>query len=100
MLETLVSNKKGNKMSLGMYGDGGSMRGSGIYSQEVSYDEFDCYNCDKRNQEGEVSTDDWGRYIIECEFCSATYLESSLDEDRASDREDADYDAWRASQFD
>ncbi len=100
MLETLVSNKKGNKMSLGIYGDGGSMRGSGIYSQEVSYDEFECESCEKTNEAGEVSTDDWGNYIIECEFCSSTYLESSLDDDRASAREDADYDAWRDSQLD
>lgn len=78
----------------------GSMRGSGIYSQDVSYDAFTCDNCDKENPDGDTATDDWGRYIIECEFCSATYLESSLDEDYASAKEDADYDAWRDSQLD
>ena len=87
-------------MSLGIYGDGGSMRGSGIYSQDVSYDEFDCDNCGKTNPEGDTSTDDWGNYIIECEFCGSTYRESSLDEDYSSSKEDADYDAWRDSQLD
>ena len=74
----------------------GSMRGSGIYSQEVSYDEFDCENeeCGKTNPAGETSTDDWGNYAIECEFCSATYTESSISQDR-EDYEADRYDEWR-----
>jgi hypothetical protein len=71
----------------------GSMMGSGIYSSEVSYDEFDCESedCGKTNPSGEVATDDWGSYLIECEFCGATYKESSLSEDRDdyyADRDD------------
>jgi hypothetical protein len=70
----------------------GSMRGSGIYSQEVSYDEFVCENeeCGKTNEAGETATDDWGNYSVECEFCGSTYSESSL----SSDADDywADYD--------
>jgi hypothetical protein len=71
-------------MSLGIYGDGGSMYGSGIDSVEVSYDQFTCENgeCEKVNEAGEAMTDDYGNYIIECEFCSATYRESSLSEDK------------------
>jgi len=70
----------------------GSMRGSGIYSQEVSYEAFECENeeCLKENGAGETATDDWGNYAIECEFCGATYRESSLSEDR--DDYYADYD--------
>lgn len=73
----------------------GSMRGSGIYSQEVSYDEFECENeeCEKTNAAGEAATDDWGNYIIECEFCGSTYRESSVSEDRDdyyADRDDDD----------
>lgn len=80
----------------------GSMRGSGIYSQEVSYDEFECGNedCGKTNPEGETATDDWGRYTIVCEFCGAEYLESSIEEDRYDATADADYDNWKDSQLD
>lgn len=87
-------------MSLGIYGDGGSMRGSGIDSREVSYDSFDCDSCGKTNGDGEVATDDWGNYVIECEFCCSTYRESSISEDYEDSRADADYDAWRESQLD
>jgi len=75
----------------------GSMRGSGIYSQDVSYDEFTCENeeCGKDNPAGDASTDDWGNYAVVCEFCGTTYSESSLDEEAQSDREDAEYDAWK-----
>jgi hypothetical protein len=75
----------------------GSMRGSGIYAQEIPYDQFTCENeeCGKANPAGEATTDDWGNYSIECEFCSATYIESSTGEDSESAREDADYDAWK-----
>ena len=60
----------------------GSMMGSGIYSVEVEYEEFFCENCEKTNEEGTTSTDDWGNYIIECEFCNHTHTESSLKQDR------------------
>lgn len=78
------------------------MRGSGIYSQEVEYDEFDCENeeCGKHNEAGNTSTDDWGNYEVRCEFCDTLHFESSLDDDREADRADADYDAWRDSQLD
>lgn len=60
----------------------GSMMGSGIYSKEVEYDEFICDRCEKTNEAGVVATDDWGNYIIECEFCLSTHLESSISQDR------------------
>ena len=65
----------------------GSMMGSGIYSQEVSYDEFECDECGETNKEGEVGTDDWGRYEIECEFCGISYRESSVKEDMAGNHD-------------
>jgi hypothetical protein len=60
----------------------GSMMGSGIYSKEVEYDEFICDRCEKTNEANVVATDDWGNYIIECEFCLSTHLESSISQDR------------------
>jgi hypothetical protein len=76
----------------------GSMMGSGIYAKEVSYDEFECENeeCLKENGAGETTTDDYGNYAIECEFCGSTYLESSISDDRDDyeadqDRDDYDY---------
>ena len=74
-----------------------SMMGSGIYSRDVSYDEFTCDNedCGKDNPAGDTATDDWGNYEIVCEFCGCTYNESSLSDDRESAREDADYDAYK-----
>lgn len=75
------------------------MRGSGIYSQEVSYGEFECDKCGETNKEGEVATDDWGRYEVECEFCGATYLESSVKEDYDDYMADLAYDDWRDSQL-
>ncbi len=60
----------------------GSMMGSGIYSKEVEYEEFVCDRCDKTNEAGVVATDDWGNYIVECEFCLSTHLESSIGQDR------------------
>jgi len=77
----------------------GSMMGSGIYAKEVSYDEFECENeeCLKENGAGETTTDDYGNYTIECEFCGATYRESSIADDRDDyyadqDDRDEDYD--------
>jgi hypothetical protein len=73
----------------------GSMRGSGIYSTEVSYSAFTCENeeCGEENGDGETATDDWGNYTVECEFCGVTYLESSVSQDRDdyyADRDDDD----------
>jgi len=75
----------------------GSMMGSGIYAQEVSYEEFECENedCGKTNEAGESTTDDWGNYEIVCEFCGSVYKSSSLSEDRDdyyADQEPDDYD--------
>ena len=73
----------------------GSMRGSGIYGESVEYDEFDCDSCGQNNPGGEEITDDWGRYEIVCEFCSATHRESSLQEDRDDYMADVAYDEWK-----
>lgn len=75
----------------------GSMRGSGIYASEVSYEEFECESeeCGKTNPAGETTTDDWGNYSVECEFCGMTYRESSLSDDRDdyyADQEPDDYE--------
>ena len=58
----------------------GGMRGSGIYSKDVEYEEFVCENeeCGKTNEGGVVATDDWGNYIIECEFCLMTHKEDRI----------------------
>jgi hypothetical protein len=79
----------------------GSMRGSGIYSQEVSYNEFDCENpeCGKTNEAGETSTDDWGNYSVDCEFCGSNYTESSISQDREDYEDDRAYDEWRDRQM-
>ena len=60
------------------------MRGSGIYSVEVDYDEFVCENeeCGKTNPASYTATDDWGNYEIRCEFCDSLHKESSLSEDK------------------
>lgn len=78
----------------------GSMRGSGIYSQEVSFEKFDCENeeCEKTNEAGETVTDDDGGYDVVCEFCGTVYMSSSISQDRSDSREDSDYDDWRDSQ--
>ena len=62
----------------------GSMMGSGIYSQDVSYDKFECGNeeCGKSNEAGDTTTDDYGNYEIECEFCGDVYLRSSIAQDK------------------
>jgi hypothetical protein len=61
----------------------GGMAGSGIFSETVSYDEFECVNdeCEKLNEADDILTDDWGNYTIECAFCGMTYREGNLDED-------------------
>ena len=63
----------------------GSMMGSGIYSQEVSYGAFDCENedCGKHNEASEAVTDDWGNYEVECVFCGVRHFSSSVSQDRA-----------------
>lgn len=55
-------------MSLGAYGDGGSMRGSGINSGDY-YATFACSECDKEfDLYGQ--TDDWGSVAYaECPDC-------------------------------
>jgi hypothetical protein len=75
----------------------GSMMGSGIYSTEFTAEDFTCENeeCGKENIGNLVVADDWGRYTIECEYCSYTYREGSYADDRddyLADREpDEDY---------
>jgi len=75
-------------MSLGIYGDGGSMRGSGIYSQDISFDAFVCENeeCGKSNEAGDTVTDDWGNYSVECKFCKEEYKQGNI----ISDQDDRD----------
>lgn len=86
-------------MSLGAYGDGRSMKGSGIYREDVSYDEFTCEyeECGKHNEAGDTSADDWGDYDINCQFCGNTYMSGNLREDAESAAADAAYDDWKHS---
>lgn len=72
------------------YTDGGSMRGSGIYMEWVSYDAFTCKNpeCLHENQGGEAATNDWGIYEIECEKCHITYYEGDIKDDGDFDEDD------------
>jgi len=74
-------------MSLGMYGDGGSMRGSGIDQQDYTGD-FYCSECDKEF-ELDGTTDDYGyNAIAECPDCGKE-LEKELP---TRDDYDSDYD--------
>ena len=74
-------------MSLGAYGDGGSMMGSGIYSEDYT-GTFYCSECDKE-YELDGSTDDYGyNASAECPDCGAT-LEVEL-----PSREDLRDDYW------
>jgi hypothetical protein len=61
----------------------GSMMGSGIYAQEIPYDKFVCEeeDCGKENEANLASTDDWGNYEIECEFCGEVFFRSSTSQD-------------------
>lgn len=55
-------------MSLGIYGDGGSMMGSGIYQEDYS-GIFYCADCDDE-YELDGQTDDWGHQAFaECPDC-------------------------------
>lgn len=82
-------------MSLGAYGDGGSMRGSGIYSEDYT-GIFYCSNCEDEYQL-DGSTDDWGSTAYaDCPDCGKG-IEKELEERDGSD-EDADYDQWRDEQ--
>ena len=84
-------------MSLGIYGDGGSMMGSGIYQEDYS-GIFYCADCDDEyTLDG--TTDDYGyNATAECPDCGKG-LEVELP-DRNERDEDADYDAWQESQLD
>lgn len=85
-------------MSLGIYGDGGSMRGSGIYSESYS-GWFYCSMCDKEF-ELDGSTDDWGNTAFaECPKCM-TQLEKDIADERRGFDEDSAYDSWAESQLD
>lgn len=79
-------------MSLGIYGDGGSMRGSGIYAEDYS-GVFYCDNCeDEFSLDGQ--TDDWGHEAsAECPDCQAILTKEIADEGGYD--EDAAYDQWR-----
>ena len=78
-------------MSLGAYGDGGSMRGSGIYAEDYS-GIFYCSECDDE-YELDGQTDDWGTAAsAECPDCGATLeIELPSREELAEDYW-ADYD--------
>ena len=58
------------------------MMGSGIYSDEIEFDEFECSLCGEANEGDVVATDDWGRYEIDCRFCGHNHRTSSIKEDR------------------
>lgn len=83
-------------MSLGIYGDGGSMKGSGIDSVDYT-GVFFCSNCDDEF-ECEGSTDDWQTTAYAtCPKCE-TGLEKDID--TAGQDDDYAYDSWRDSQLD
>lgn len=74
-------------MSLGAYGDGGSMMGSGIYSEDYTGD-FYCSECDKEF-ELDGATDDYGyNATAECPDCGKI-LEKEL-----PTREQVEADYW------
>lgn len=74
-------------MSLGAYGDGGSMKGSGIDAEDYTGD-FYCSECDKEF-ELDGMTDDYGyNATAECPDCGKI-LEKEL-----PTREEAEADYW------
>lgn len=77
-------------MNLGMYGDGGSMVGSGINSVEMER-EFSCRSC---GWEGEAvgSTDDWGTILYS--VCPNCKDEMTIDLGAEKDDAEPDYDSW------
>ncbi len=84
-------------MSLGIYGDGGSMRGSGIYAEDYT-GTFYCSDCEDEF-ELDGTTDDWGTMAYaDCPDCGKG-LELELPSRDERD-EDADYEAYRDSQMD
>jgi hypothetical protein len=84
------SQEKGKQMASN-YPEG-SMRGSGIYAQEIELDKY----CDTCEQEVSLVfiTDDWGvNATAQCE-CGAEF-EHEFSNERD---DDADYDDWRQGQ--
>lgn len=85
-------------MSLGIYGDGGTMVGSGIYSEDYS-GVFYCSECDSE-YDLDGSTDDSGNTAYaECPSCKAVLDKDVAEEIRARD-EDYAYERMRESQLD
>jgi len=74
--------------------------GSGIDSVEVPYDKFTCdsEDCGYDNEAGLATTDDYGNYEVECEFCSSVYLTSSISQDK-QDYQEANYDDYEGSDY-
>lgn len=64
------------------YTDGGSMKGSGIDTQWVSFDAFTCgdLECGYDNEADDTTTDDWGNYEVVCIQCGWQYFEGSTRE--------------------
>ena len=87
-----VERWKGAEMSLGIYGDGGSMKGSGIDSFEFDYGTFTCENdeCGFENVDAVAYGDDWGAWSVACEKCETVYTTG----ERGSSA-DNDDDDWR-----
>jgi hypothetical protein len=54
-------------MTLGIYGDGGSMRGSGIDSRDIVVS-FICYHCEYENEEVDATAEGYIYYTL-CQKC-------------------------------
>lgn len=61
----------------------GSMKGSGIDNFEFDYDDFVCENedCGKENKSPVAYGNDWGNWIVECEFCTMQHASGSVYDD-------------------
>ena len=89
-----IPKERGTAEMSGYY-PAGSMKGSGIDSVEIPYDEFVCENedCGEKNEAGNSATDDWGNYEVECEACGEVYFRSSISQDK-QDYLEANYEDY------
>jgi hypothetical protein len=79
----------------------GSMRGSGIFSDEFDYEDFVCENdeCLFENKQVVAQVDDWGDYTVVCQKCKDEYTNGNVNEDRESAAAEAAYEQWKDDQL-
>ena len=79
-------------MNLGIYGDGGSMKGSGIDSLEMAR-EFTCKGCGWEGEADGYSDDYQVTLYAECQNCKEI-MEYDLEAERDPMNAEPDFDSW------